>query len=106
MVFALSENEGSARRRSRTSDPFLSPALGKSLRPMAREYSGLVHQAPGVVGTSHARLVCEIPNPKFQISNSCRPRAALRSGELGSGGGHARSEEHTFELQSHSFISY
>ena len=38
-------------------DPLLSCALGKGLRPMAREHSRLVHQSPGLVGPSHSGLV-------------------------------------------------
>ena len=59
MVLALSENERSARRGARSSYSFLSPALGKSLRAMAREHSGLVHQPPGLVGASDTGLVSE-----------------------------------------------
>ena len=59
MVSALSENEGSARRGARSSDSFLSRALGKGLRAMAREHSGLVHQPAGLVGPSHSGVVPE-----------------------------------------------
>ena len=57
MVFALSENEGSARRGARPSDSVLSPALGKGLRAMAGEHSGLVHQPPDLVGPSDSGVV-------------------------------------------------
>ena len=68
MVSALSEDEGSARGRARSSHPFLSGALGKSLRAMAGEHSGLVHQPAGLVGTPHSGLVLAKPRiRKFQI---------------------------------------
>ena len=66
---ALSENEGSARRRARSSHPLLSRALGKGLRAMAGEHSGLVHQPAGLVGTPDTGVVSEISNSKFQIPN-------------------------------------
>src|ERR1017187_2231166 len=59
MVFALSENGGSARGGARSSHPVLSGALGKSLRAMAREHPGLVYQPPGLVGASHPGVVPE-----------------------------------------------
>src|SRR5205085_8402235 len=62
MVFALSKNKRSARGRKKTSHPFLSPALGKSLRAMAREHSGLVHQPAGLVGASHSGVVSQWRN--------------------------------------------
>src|SRR5439155_20771637 len=62
MVFALSENEGGARRGARSSYPLLSDALGKSLRPMAGKHSGLVHQPPGLVGPSNTGRV-----PKSEV---------------------------------------
>ncbi len=54
MVPALSENRGSACRGARSSHPLLSRALGKGLRAMAGEHSGLVHQPAGLVGPSHS----------------------------------------------------
>src|SRR5438874_13259419 len=59
MVSAVSEDERSACRRARTLDSVLSGALGKSLRAMAGEHSGLVHQPAGVVGAPHTGMVCE-----------------------------------------------
>src|SRR5216110_2387916 len=92
MVPALSKNQRSTRRRARSSDPLLSRALGKSLRPMAGEHSRLVHQPAGVVGTSHPGLVPEakIRNPKSEIRNLCWRRAAARSRELGPRSRYAR----------------
>ena len=58
-VTAISEDRRSIKRGARPSDPVLSSALGEGLRPMAGEYSGLVHQPAGLVGTSHTGMVCE-----------------------------------------------
>ena len=69
MVPALSENKRSAGCRARSSDPLLSSALGKSLRAMAGEHSGLVHQPPDLVGPSDTGLVPEIANPKSKSQN-------------------------------------
>src|SRR5438309_1700702 len=66
MVFALSEDERSARGRKKASHSLLPEALGESLCAMAREYSGLVHQPPGLVGTSHTSVV---PQWRNQSSN-------------------------------------
>src|SRR5206468_2568777 len=63
MVFALPENAGSARRRARPSHPLLPSALGKSLRAMAGEHSGLVHQSPGMVGTPDTGVYRRSQNP-------------------------------------------
>src|SRR5438045_990085 len=62
MVSEISENEGGARGGQEASHPFLSPALGKSLRAMAREHSGLVHQPAGLVGASHSGVVSQWRN--------------------------------------------
>src|ERR1043166_783336 len=59
MVFALPEDDGSARGRARSFDSILSRALGESLRAMDREHSGLVHQPSDLVGPSYSRLVPE-----------------------------------------------
>src|SRR5205823_13190422 len=69
MVPALSENERSTRGRKKASHLFLSQALGKSLRAMAREHSGLVHQPAGLVGTPDTGLVPKIENRKSKIQN-------------------------------------
>ena len=69
MVSPLSENEGSARRRTRSSYSLLSRALGKGLRAVAGKHPGLVHQPSGLVGTRDTSLVSEIRNSKFQIPN-------------------------------------
>src|ERR1700720_4003599 len=80
MVSALSKDEGSARCRAGSSDSFLSRALGKGLRTMAREHSGLVDQPPGLVGTSDTGLVSK--SEVREIRNLCRHRAATEFGEL------------------------
>src|SRR6266853_295163 len=93
MVPALSENKRSARGRKKTSHPFLSEALGKSLRAMAGKHSGLVHQPPGLVGTSDTSLVSENGNRKTETGNGKhlrRHRTARRFRELGARSGHAR----------------
>src|SRR3954463_9271708 len=94
MVFALPENAGGARRGARSPDPVLSPALGESLCAMAGEHSGLVHQPPDLVGTSHTGVVPEIPSSKSQIpkrrEHLRRRRDAAGSGELAAGSRHAR----------------
>src|SRR5436309_16133074 len=90
MVSAVSEDGRSARGRARTLDSVQSGALGKSLRAMAGEHSGLVHQPAGVVGASHTGLVPEIPNFRSQISDLRRHRAAGRGRELAAGCRHAR----------------
>ena len=91
MVFALSENEGSARGGARSSDPFLSRALGKGLRAMAREHSGLVHQPPGLVGPSDSGVVSETEAESKPESDEIYvglSRPVMR--ELDAGSGHAR----------------
>src|SRR5712692_6937165 len=93
MVPALSENKRSARGRKKTSHPLLSRALGKSLRAMAREHSGLVHQPPGLVGTSDSGLVFETGNRKAESGEQkylCRHRTTARSGQLDARSRHAR----------------
>src|SRR5260370_237865 len=106
MVLALPENEGSTSGRKKTSHPFLSQALGKSLRAMVGEHSGLVHQPPGLVGTSDSSVVPESENcrggcvgrePKESSRHGChyrrnlrRYRAAEGSAELATGRRHTR----------------
>src|SRR6185503_4881889 len=69
MVPALPENKRSAGSRPRSPHSFLSSALGKSLRAVAREHSRLVHQPTGLVGTPDTGVVPqgEIRNPKSEI---------------------------------------
>ena len=64
------KTEGSARGRARSFDPLLSRALGKGLRAMAGEHSGLVHQPPDLVGPSHSGLVSK--KSETQQSHLCR----------------------------------
>ena len=56
---------------------FFPSALGKSLRAVAGEHSGLVHQPPGLVGTSDSGVVpeakSEIRNPKSEIYVGIEP---------------------------------
>src|SRR5205807_2162724 len=59
VVSAVSKDEGSARGGARAFDPIFPGALGKSLRAMAGEHSGLVHQPAGLVGASHTCVVTE-----------------------------------------------
>src|SRR6266542_3681398 len=66
MVPALSKNKRGSGCGARSPDPILSPALGESLRAMAGEYSRLVHQPAGVVGTPDTCLVPKIPSSKPQ----------------------------------------
>src|SRR5207237_5774103 len=86
MVFALSEDERSARGRRRASHSLLPEALGESLRAMAREHSGLVHQPTSLVGTSNPGVVSKIENRKSKIQNRqerlYRPQAAARCSKL------------------------
>src|SRR5713101_6425981 len=88
MVFALPENEGSARRRAQPSRPLLSCALGKSLRAMAGEHSGLVHQPPGVVGTPDTGVVPEIKIGRGKRV-ACETRECSRYGCLYRREGHS-----------------
>src|SRR3954452_10868709 len=92
MVFALPENEGSARCGARASDSVLSPALGKGLRAMAGKHSGLVHQPPDLVGAPDTGMVpqAEVRGRRSEVGGLCRIRAAGGRGELGTGPGHAR----------------
>src|SRR5438132_1203730 len=106
MVSALSKDGGGARGSARSSDSFLSRALGKSLRTMAGKHSGLVYQPSDLVGTSDTGLVpkTEIrgqppaqrglrPGGRSEVRcfrNLCRHRAATESGELGPGFRHPR----------------
>src|SRR5438128_7065882 len=85
MVFALSEDERSARGRKKTSHPLLSQTLGKSLRAMARQHSGLVHQPTSLVGTSNTGVVppeSEVRGQRSEVRNLCRCEAAEGSGKL------------------------
>src|SRR5687767_11717939 len=51
--------EAGTRRTARRRDPHSPGALGRRLRPLAREYSGLEHLAAALVGTSHTGLVLQ-----------------------------------------------
>src|SRR2546423_11976375 len=92
MVSALSKDEGSARGRARTLDSVLSGALGKSLRAMAGEHSGLVHQPASLVGASNTGVVsaAEVRGQRSEGRDLRRHRAARRPGELDARSGHAR----------------
>src|SRR5947209_19874463 len=90
MVLEISEDGRGARRGQKTSDSILSPALGKSLPAVDQEYSGLVHQPAGLVGTPHPGLVCESARPQIQSANLCRDQSAEGSGELDPGYRYAR----------------
>src|SRR5712675_1028022 len=67
---------------TRTFDSVLSGTLGKSLRAMAGEYSGLVHQPASLVGASHTGVVseAEIGGQRSGVRNLCWDRASGRSG--------------------------
>src|SRR5690242_19316699 len=91
MVFALPENEGSARGGARSFDPLLPRALGKSLRPMAGEHSGLVHQPPGLVGTPNPGLVPASGKRKPETGKQRGSRPDRITGpRMETGRGHAR----------------
>src|SRR5438045_1999473 len=92
MVFALPENEGSARRGARPSHPLLSRALGESLRPMAGKHSGLVHQPPGLVGASHTSMVpeTEVTGQRSKVRDLRRHRFTAGFRKLDSRPGHTR----------------
>ena len=55
---------------------FFPAALGESLRAMAGEHSGLVHQPPGLVGPSHPGVVSQsearIRGQKSEFRNLCQ----------------------------------
>src|ERR1700730_7030785 len=91
MVPALSKNNGNARRRARSSHSFLSRALGKGLRAMAREYSRLVHQPPGLVGPPHTGMVPESGKRKPKTGKQKHSRADRIAGRrMEARRGHAR----------------
>src|SRR5689334_18699317 len=57
MVFAISQDEGSARRGARSPDSLLPASLGESLRAMAGKHSRLVHQPADLVGSPDPGVV-------------------------------------------------
>src|SRR5205807_2392264 len=93
MVFEISENQRNAGGGEATPDPLLSAALGKSLRAVDQEHSGLVHQPAGLVGTSDSGMVppeSEVRGQRSEVRNLCWIEAAEGPGELGSGQRHPR----------------
>ena len=67
---------------------FFPGTLGKGLRAMAGEHSGLVHQPAGLVGASHTGVVSQKQRSEMQQIRSQKfmsHRASGRSGELDAG---------------------